>query len=171
MIWATGSSQSCFCWLYRAAPSLAAKNIINLISVLTIWWCPCVESSLVLLEEGVCHDQCVQFCQPLSCFILYSKAKLAFTPGVFWLPAFASQSLLLKRTFFFVCVLVLKVLQVFTDPFSFFGISYWGIDLDDWYWIVCLGNKLPKSFCHFWDCTQVLYFGFYYWLWELLHFF
>ena len=48
-----------FCWLYRASPSLATKNIINLISVLTIWWCPCVESSLVLLEEGVCYDQCV----------------------------------------------------------------------------------------------------------------
>ena len=59
MIWATVSSQSCFCWLYRASPSLAAKRIINLISVLTLWWFPCVESSLVLLEEGVCHDQCV----------------------------------------------------------------------------------------------------------------
>ena len=44
---------------YRASPSLAAKNIINLILVLTVWWCPCVESSLVLLEEGVCYDQCV----------------------------------------------------------------------------------------------------------------
>ena len=42
MIWAAVSSRSCFCWLYRASPSLAAKNIINLISVLTIWWCPCV---------------------------------------------------------------------------------------------------------------------------------
>ena len=48
-----------FCWLYRAFPSLAAKNIINLISVLNLWWCPCVESSPVLLEEGVCSDQCV----------------------------------------------------------------------------------------------------------------
>ena len=80
MIWATVSSQSCFCWLYRNSPSLAAKNIINLIlvltiwtlpwsilksdlslinliSVLTIWWCPCVESSLVLLKEGVYNDQ------------------------------------------------------------------------------------------------------------------
>ena len=47
MIWATVSSRSCFCWLYRASPSLAAKNIISLISVLTIWWCPCAESSLV----------------------------------------------------------------------------------------------------------------------------
>ena len=59
MIWATVSSWSCFCWLYRASPSLAAKNIINMISVLTSWWCPCVESSLLLLEEGVCYDQWV----------------------------------------------------------------------------------------------------------------
>ena len=59
MIWATVSSQSCFCWLYRTSPSLIAKNIINLILLLTIWWYPCVESSLVLLEEGVCYDWCV----------------------------------------------------------------------------------------------------------------
>ena len=58
-ICATVSSQSCFCWLYKASPSLAAKNIINLISVLTIWWCPYLESSLALLEKGVCYDQCV----------------------------------------------------------------------------------------------------------------
>ena len=38
MIWATVSSWSCFCGLYRACLSLAAKNIISLISVLTIWW-------------------------------------------------------------------------------------------------------------------------------------
>ena len=59
MIWATVSSPSCFCWLYRASPSLVAENIISLISVLTILWCPCVESSVVLLEAGVCYDQCV----------------------------------------------------------------------------------------------------------------
>ena len=59
MIWATVSSWSCFCWRYKASPSLAAKHIINLISVLTIWRCPCVEPSLVLWEEGVCHDQCL----------------------------------------------------------------------------------------------------------------
>ena len=59
MIWAIVSSQPCFCWLYRASPPLVAKNIINLTSVLTIWWCSCVESSLVLLEEGVCYDQCI----------------------------------------------------------------------------------------------------------------
>ena len=38
MIWATVSSRSCFCWLYKASPSLTVKIIISLISVLTIWW-------------------------------------------------------------------------------------------------------------------------------------
>ena len=58
MIWATVSSWSCFCWLYRVSPSSAAKNIISLILVLTIWWGPCVETSLVLLEEVLFYDQC-----------------------------------------------------------------------------------------------------------------
>ena len=79
MIWATVSSRSCFCWLYRASPSLAAKNIINLILVSTICWCPCVESSLVLLEDGVCYDQCVLLAELLLAFafILYPKVKSA----------------------------------------------------------------------------------------------
>ena len=50
------------------------------ISVLTIWWCPCVESSLLLLQEGVCYDQCILLAKiywSLPCFILYSKAKFA----------------------------------------------------------------------------------------------
>ena len=60
MIWVTVSSQYCICWLCCfASASLAAKNIINLILILTIWWCPCVESSLVLLKEGVCYGQCI----------------------------------------------------------------------------------------------------------------
>ena len=80
MIWATVSFQSCFCWLYRTSPSLATKNIINLILVLTIWWCLCVELSLVLLEEGVCYDQCILLAKLLLAFALLhsvlSKAKL-----------------------------------------------------------------------------------------------
>ena len=60
MIWITVSARSYFWWLYRA-PFSSAKNVINLILVLTIWWCPCVVSSLVLLEEVICSDQCVLF--------------------------------------------------------------------------------------------------------------
>ena len=52
---ATVSSRCCFCWLYRASLSLAGMNIISLISELIIWCCPCVDLSLVLLEEGVCY--------------------------------------------------------------------------------------------------------------------
>ena len=58
MIWATVSSGLVFAE-YRASPSLAAENIINLISVLIIWWFPYVESSLVLLEEDVSYEQSV----------------------------------------------------------------------------------------------------------------
>ena len=42
MIWATVTFRSCFCWLYIVSPSLATNN--QLISVLIIWWCPCVKS-------------------------------------------------------------------------------------------------------------------------------
>ena len=80
MIWATVSSWSCFCWLYRASPSSVAENVVSLIWVLTIWWCPCEELSLALSEKGVCYAQCViltRLTYPLPCFILYPKFKLA----------------------------------------------------------------------------------------------
>ena len=48
VIWVRVSSQSCFCWLYRASPSSVAKKIINLILVLTILWCSCIELSCVV---------------------------------------------------------------------------------------------------------------------------
>jgi len=34
-----------------------------------------------------------------------------------------------------------------------------------WNWMVCL-VKEPRSFCCFWDCTQVLHFGLFCWLWD-----
>ena len=51
---------------------MAAKNIINLISLLTMYRCPCVESSLVVLEEGVCYDQCVRLAKLLALVLLHS---------------------------------------------------------------------------------------------------
>ena len=60
----------------RAFPSLAAKNIISLILVLTIWWCPCVEASLVLQEGGVCYDQCVLGKTLLAFALLHSVLKV-----------------------------------------------------------------------------------------------
>ena len=175
MIWATVRSQSCFCWLYRAFPSLATKNIINLISVLTIWWCACVESSLVLLEDGVCYDQCVllaKLYEPFTYFILYFKAKFACYSRYF-------------LTFYFCIPFPYSEKDIFFGVFDLRGLvglhrtsqlqllqHYWSehrLGLP-WYWMVCLGNKW-RSFFHFWDCIQVLHFRLFCWLWWLLCFF
>ena len=97
MIWATVSSWSCFCWLCRASPSLAAKNIIHLILVLTIWWRPCVEPFLVLLKDGVCYDQCVSLCPASFCI---PRPNLPVTTGSSLLSTVAFQSPIIKRKSF-----------------------------------------------------------------------
>ena len=94
------SSQSCFWWLYIASPSLAAKNIISLIWVLTIWSCPRVESSLVLLDEEVSlttvfsWQNYVSLCPASFCT---AGGNLLITPGISWLPTFEFQSPMMKR--------------------------------------------------------------------------
>ena len=161
MIWTTVSSKSHFFWLYRASPSLAAKNIINLILVLTIWWCPCIVFSCVvgrgclLWPVHFLGKTLISLC-PASFHI--PRPNLHVTPGVSWLPTFALQSPIMKRTPFRVLVLEgllglhrtiqLQLLQ-----------HYWlGHRLGLlWYWVVYLGNE-QRSFCRFWDCIQVLHF-------------
>ena len=167
MIWATVSSLSCFCWLYRASPSLATKNIINLISVLTIWWCPCVESSLVLLEEGVCYDQCIFWQNSISlcpASFRIPRPNFPVTPGVSWLPTFAFQSPIMKRTSFS-GVSSRRVVGLHRTVHLQLLQHYWlGHRLGLlWYWVVCFGNE-QRSFCHFWDCIQVLHFRLFCWL-------
>ena len=106
MIWATVSSQSYFCWLSRTSSSLPAENIINLILVLAIWWCPCVQSSLVLLEEDVCYDQCIllaKLCKPAS--FCTPRPNLPITPGISWFPTFDFQSPMMKGHLFLMLVL------------------------------------------------------------------
>ena len=92
----------------------------------------------------------VSFCIP--------RPNLPVTPGVSWLPTFAFQSPIMKRTFWGKLILKSLVglhrnveLQLFQ--------RYWlGHRLGLlWYWMVCLGNE-QRSFCHFWDCIQVLHF-------------
>ena len=134
MIWATVSCRSYFCQLYRGSTSLATKNKISLISVLTIWWCPCVESSLVLLEEGVCYDQCVLLAElywPLPCFILYSKAKFACYSRCFLITYFCIPVPYNEKDIFF-GVLVLKGLLGLHRTVQLQLVQhYWlGIDLD-----------------------------------------
>ena len=150
MIWATVSSRSCFCWLYRASPSLAAKNITNLISVLIIWWCLCVKSFLMLLKEGASYDQCILLAKLLAlpCFILYSKAKLACSSRYLLTLYFCIPVLYEKDIFFFFLVLVPKGLiglRRTIQPQLLW--QWWLVHRLGllWYWMVCLGNK-QKSF-------------------------
>ena len=169
MIWATVSSQSCFCWLYRASPSLAAKNIINLILVLAILWCPCVESCAV--GRG-CFLWPVRSWQNSTSFFPASfctwRPNLPVIPGVSWLSTFAFQSLIIKRTSLWVLVLRCLHRAVQLQLFQ----RYWlGHRLGlPWRWMVCFGNE-QRSFCCFWDFIQVLHFVLFCWLWWLLHLF
>ena len=104
------SSRSCFCWLYRASPSLVAKNIISLISVLTIWWCPCVESSVVLLEESVLWPV-RSFGKTLLAFALlhlFSKAKLVCYSRYLLVPCFCITVPYDEEGVFFFLILVLE---------------------------------------------------------------
>ena len=87
------------------------------------------------------------------------RPNLPVTPGVSWLPTFAFQSPMMKRTSFFhvsskrSCrshrTVQLQLLQRYSSKYRL-GLP--------WYWMVCLGNE-QRSFCRFWDCIQVLHFG------------
>ena len=104
MIWATVSSQSCFCWLYRASPSLTTKDIISLTSVLTVWWCT-LEIRLLRCWQRVfamtnvfSWQNSVRLCPASFCTL---RLTLPVTYIISWLPSFAVQSHMMKRTFFF----------------------------------------------------------------------
>ena len=166
MICVIVSSWSCFCWPYRASPSLVAKNIINLISVLTIWWCPCVESCVVgrgcllwpvcslgkllaiALLHSVLQGQICLLLQVFLDFLLLHSSPLSWKGHLFGV--LVLEGLVgLHRT---------VQLQVLQRCWS----GHWLGLL--WYWMVCLGNK-QRSFCCFWDCIQVLHFRLFCWLW------
>ena len=149
MIWATVSSQSYFCWLCRVSPSLAAKNIINLIYVLTIWWCPCVESSLVLLLESVCYDQCILLAKLLAFallhFVLQGQTCLLLQVSLDFLLLY-SNPLWWKGHLFLVLVLEGLIGLHRTGQLKLLQHQWLGHRLGLlWCWVVCLGNKLRCS--------------------------
>ena len=110
----------------------------------------------------------ISFCPVSFCI---PRPNLPVTPGVSWLPTFAFQSPIMKGHLFW--VLVLKGLVGLDRTFQLQLLQcYWlGHRLGlVWYWMVYLGNK-PRSFCHFWDCIQVLHLKLFCWPWWLLHFY
>ena len=104
MIWATVNSSSYFCWLYRTSPFSTAKNMINLVSELTIWWCSHVELSLELLERVFAMTIVFSWQNSVSLHPFSFCTPRLFLPvilGISWIPTFAFQSPMIKRTFFF----------------------------------------------------------------------
>ena len=170
MIWATVSSQSCFCWLYKASPSLAAKNIINLILILTIWWCPCRVFSCVVGGGCLLWPMCYLGKTLLAFALLHSilQGQICLLLQYFLTSYFCLPVLYNEKDIFFGCLEGLvglhRTVQLLQHYWSGHRLAF------PWYWMVCLGNK-QRSFCHFWDCIQVLHFGLFWWLWWLLDFF
>ena len=133
-------------WTDRASPSLAAKNIINMISVSTIWWYPCVESSLCCwkrvssMTSVFSWKNFVSLCPASFCI---PRTNLPVTPGISWLPTFAFQPPIMKRTSFLVLVLKGLVglhrfvqLQLLSNRGWCIDMVYWDIE-----WFVLEMNK------------------------------
>ena len=171
MIWATVSSRSCFCWLYRASPSFAAKNIISLISVLTIWWCPCIESSCVV-GRGCLLWPVLSLGKTLLAFaLLHSVLQGQSCPLIQIFLDFCvciPVPYLKKWHLFWMLVLegLQRTVQLQLPQHYWLGHRLGLL----WYWMVCFGNE-QRSFCRFWDCIQVLPFRLSCWLWWPLYFF
>ena len=160
MIWATVSSNSRFCCLYRASPSLAAKNIINLISVLTIinlisvltiWWCPYVKSSLRLLEKGVCYDQHVLLTKlfALLHFLLQGQTCLLLQASLDF-PLLHSNPLWWKRHLFLAWVIEDAVgLHRRLHVHLLWHQWLWHRVGLLWCWMVCLGKwtEIMLQYC------------------------
>ena len=100
------------------------------------------------------------------------RPNLPVTPGVSWLPTFAFQSPIMKRTSFWGDVSFEGLVGLHRTTQLQLLQNYWlGHRLGLlWYWMVCLGNE-QRSFFRFWDCIQILHFRLFCWPWWLLHFF
>ena len=134
MIWTTASSRPYFCWLYRASPSLATKNIINLILVLTILVISlcrvmsCVVGKGCLLWPLCSLDKTLP---ALLHFVLQDQTYLLLCISLDFIPLHCNP-LWWKGHFFFFLVLDLESVVVFhrTGELQFLWHSGWGIDFD-----------------------------------------
>ena len=112
-----------------------------------------VFSCVVAMTSAFSWQNSVSLCPASFCT---SRPNLPVTPGISWLPTFAFQTPVMKRTSFW--MLVLEGLVSFHKTVQLQLLQhYWlGHRLGLlWYWMVCLGNK-QRSFCLFWDCAEEL---------------
>ena len=151
MVWAIVSSRSCFCWLYRASPSSAAKNIIYLISVLTVWWCPCVKLSHVTgigcLLWPACSLNKTLLALALLPFVLQGQTCLLLQVSLDFL-LLHSSPLWWKGYFFFFLVLGLESVVGLqrTSQLQLLWHQWLGHRLRLlWCWMVCFRNEPSHS--------------------------
>ena len=90
------------------------------------------------------------------------KPNLFVTPGILLLTTLHSNPLWWKVCFFFFfLVLILESLIGLQGTIQLQLLRHQWLEHRLgllWYLMVCLGNE-PRSFCHFWFCTQVMHFG------------
>ena len=174
MIWATVCSWSCFCWLYRASPSWAAKNINQSdfgIDHLVMFMCrifSCVVGRGCLLWSVHSLGKTLSLCPASLCT---PRPNFPVTPGISWIPTFAFQSLWWKGHLFLALVLEGLVGLHRTIRLQLVQHTGWGIDLDycDTEWFA-LGKNRDHSVV-FEITPKYCIFGLFCWLWGLLHFF
>ena len=132
MNWTAVSSWSCFCWLYKSFSTFGCKEynqsdfgIDHLVmSTGRVFSCV-VGGGCLLWPVHSLGETLISFCLSSSST---PRPDLPVTPGVSWLPTFAFQSPIMKKTSFW--VLVLKGLVGHQFNFSLFSITGQGIDLD-----------------------------------------
>ena len=94
----------------------------------------------------------------LPCFIVYSKAKFACYSRCFLTSYFCIPVPYNEKNIFWGLVLKGLVGLHRTIQLQLLQHCWSGHRLVlPWYWMLCLGNE-QRSFCHFWDCIQVLHF-------------
>ena len=163
MLWATVSSRSCFCWLSTAFPF----QLQRMLSVwfqywpfgdVHVWSCLlCCWKRVFAVTSPFSWHNSVSLCPASFCAL---RPNLLVTPGISWCPIFAFQSPTINRTFFFP-VLVLGGLLGLHRMYHLHLLQHQSLEhrlVLLWCWMVCLRDE-PRSFCHFWSCTQVPYFG------------
>ena len=116
-----------------------------------------------VVGRGCLPDQCIllaKLCLPLSCFILYTKARLACFSRYLLTSYFCIPVPYNEKDIFW-GVLVLKGLVGLHGTIQLQLLRHYclGHRLGlPWYWMVCLRNK-QSSFCHFWGCIQYCILG------------
>ena len=128
----------------------------------------CFWKRVFAMTSAFSWQNSVSFCPASFCL---PRANMPATLGIAWLPTCGFQFPMMKRTSFLVLVLedlvgLHKTIQLQLLQHYWLGHRLWLLR----YWMVCIINE-QRSFCHFWDCTQVLNFGLFCWLWVPLHFF